>query len=271
MPRSTVTALKSIAKHALLAVAPEATTALISARARAHSHRLVRQWGLLELNRKLIERFGPYVQSGPFRGMSLSELTRREHLGPFLLGTYEAELRPWMEEALGQQYRTVLDVGAKFGYYAVGLARHMPQTSVIAFDTDPWARRATREMAAFNNTSNVSVSAYCSPRWLDDHLQPGSLIVSDCEGYESELFVGARTPALDSATLIIEVHDSMTPGAGAAIRQRFTRTHDISIVTESALVMPELNLDFLSAEDARVAVREIRGPQEWLRLTPKVS
>ena len=115
--------LKSIAKHAMLAVAPQATTTLISARARAHSHRLVRDWGLLDLNRRLIERFGSRVQSGPFCGMSLSEPTQREHLGPFLLGTYEAELHPWIEQALRQQYRAVLDIGAKFGYYAVGLAR----------------------------------------------------------------------------------------------------------------------------------------------------
>jgi len=267
-----VTLLKSIAKHAMLAVAPQATTALISARARAHSHRLVRDWGLLELNRRLIERFGSRVQSGPFRGLSLSELTRREHLGPFLLGTYEAELHPWIEQALRQQYEAVLDIGAKFGYYAVGLARHMRDTSVIAFDTDPWARRATREMAAFNETGNVSVSAYCSPRWLDRHLQPGSLVISDCEGFERELFLGARTPALNSATLIIEVHDALIHGAGAAIRQRFTRTHDISVVTETSRpVTAGVELDFLSPEDARVALREIRGPQEWLRLTPKVS
>jgi ribosomal protein L11 methylase PrmA len=211
------------------------------------------------------------VLSGPFRGMSLSELTRREHLGPFLLGTYEAELHPWIEQVSDRQYPAVLDIGAKFGYYAVGLARYMRDTSVIAFDTDPWARRATREMAAVNDTSNVSIAGYCSPRWLDRHLQPGSLVISDCEGFESELFLEARTPALDSATLIIEVHDSLAPGVGAAIRQRFTRTHDISMVTEMAPVTPDADLNFLSAEEARTAVREIRGPQEWLRLTPKVS
>ena len=251
------------------AVAPQTTTTILSARARAHSHRLVRHWGLLELNQRLIEHLGSQVQSGPFRGMALSELTRCEHLGPFLLGTYEAELHPWIARVLGQRYREILDIGAKFGYYAVGFARHMTDTQVIAFDTDPWARRATREMADLNRTTNVSVAAYCSPQWLDRHLRPGSLVISDCEGFERELFSEARTPALDSSTLIVEVHDNLTPGAGAALRERFARTHDVSVITEAELVTPDVNLEFLSPEEARAAAREIRGPQEWLLLTPR--
>ena len=42
-------------------------------------------------------------------------------------------------------------------------------------------------------------------------------MISDCEGFERELlFGGTVRSALDSSTLIVEVHDNLTPGAGAA-------------------------------------------------------
>ena len=49
----------------------------------------------------------------------------------------------------------IVDVGAKFGYYAVGLARRYPAAAVVAYDVDWWARRACRRMAAANGVGNV--------------------------------------------------------------------------------------------------------------------
>lgn len=255
----------------MYAVAPETATAVMSARARAHSHRLVREWGLTDLNMKLVDRFGSVVQGSPFTGMTLSPMTHLEHLGPFLLGTYEEELHPWFESALSGRFEQVLDIGSKFGYYAVGLARRMPDTPVIAFDTDPWARRATQEMAEANNTPRVAVEGFCSARWLSRHLRPHSFILSDCEGYEGELFANASTPALDSATLIVEIYDEFVPGVGSRIRERFRRTHSISSVRSQARERTAVDLGFLSGEDARAAIREIRGPQEWLLMTPAIE
>ena len=127
--------LKQHAKRVLTTLAPETTTAIQSARSRAHSHGLHRQWGIVDLNRKLISHFGPIVQWGPFRGHP-SPMTYPEHLGPYLLGIYEAELHPWLEEVAAGRYTQILDVGAKFGYYAVGLARRLPGVPITAFDTD---------------------------------------------------------------------------------------------------------------------------------------
>jgi predicted O-methyltransferase YrrM len=255
----------------MYAVAPETATAVMSARAREHSHRLVREWGLIDLNRKLIDRFGSVVQRSPFTGMTLSPMTHLEHLGPFLLGTYEEELHPWFESAMSGRFEQILDIGSKFGYYAVGLARRMPDTPVIAFDTDRWARRATKEMAEANRTPRVAVEGFCSARWLSRHIRPHSFILSDCEGYEGELFANASTPALDSATLIVEIHDGLVPGVGSRIRERFRRTHAISSVRSQERERAGIDLGFLSSEEARTAIREIRGPQEWLLMSPVIE
>lgn len=262
--------LKSLLKKLAFAAAPSRTTALLSARARAHSHRLVEEWGLVALNRKLIRVFGDRVQTGPFTGMILTPMTHKEHLGPYLLGTYEMELHPWLESLRGG-YSQILDVGAKFGYYAVGLARRFPDSPVIAFDPDPWAQRALREMMAANGVASVAIVDLCTPGWLRANLRPNALIISDCEGYEGELF-GEDVPALRSATLLIELHDMFVPGVGVAIRRRFEATHRCeSLQSSTSRPAPPLDLGFLTESEKRSSYNEIRPEQEWLLLTPKES
>ena len=139
--------MKQLVKRLFYRCAPELATEFFSARSRAHSHRLLKQWGCLEVNRALYEHLGDVVQEGPFQGLRLTTLTRSEQWGPYLLGTYESELDSAWEAVFTGSYRQIIDIGAKFGYYAVGLAKRFPSTDVIAVDTDPWARRAVREMA----------------------------------------------------------------------------------------------------------------------------
>jgi hypothetical protein len=227
--------LKEAAKHAMYALAPQTATSVMSARARAYSHRLVEEWGLLKLNAKIVDRLGPTVQASLFRGMTLTPMTYREHLGPFLLGTYEEELHPWLESIVATRFARVLDIGSKFGYYAIGIARSMPDTEVVAFDTDGWARSAVSEMAVVNRTPRVTVAGFCSAKWLDRHLADNSFILSDCEGYERELFCRATTPALDSSSLLIEVHEQFAPGVTNALLShgdhRDPRTSGMAVVS----------------------------------------
>ena len=75
-----MTTVKTLAKWAMTAVAPQTATVIMSARARAHSQRLARQWGLIDLNRRLVSHLGAVVQAGPFRGMALTPMTHEEHL-----------------------------------------------------------------------------------------------------------------------------------------------------------------------------------------------
>ncbi|MHB1557193.1 MAG: hypothetical protein ACYC61_06920 [Isosphaeraceae bacterium] len=203
--------------------------------------------------------------------MKLTPMTHLEHVGPYLLGTYEFQLHPWFASLSNRSFAQILDVGAKFGYYAVGLARLFPDTQVIAFDGDWWARAACREMASANQTSNLIVDGFCSPRWLDRKLQPASLIVCDCEGYEAELLLQSTSPALDSATLIIETHDEIVPGTTDAICRRFAGSHHLSRVSTTDTIddpAPPVDLSFLTPDEAHSALREVRDRQDWLFLTP---
>jgi hypothetical protein len=259
---------KQFFKAAGYRVAPRLTTAVISSRARAHSASLVKAWGLFDLNQKLIAHAGRRVLDGPFVGMTLTSSTEEQHVGPYLLGTYEMELHKWIDECLRGCFNQIVDIGSSFGYYAVGLARNFPHTPVVAFDTDWWARRALTEMAAANGVSNITLARYCSPSWLAANLKPSSLIVSDCEGYEAKLFLESPIPALASATMIVELHER-TPGELAhGFAERFSATHAIEQVTDRNVTPLVPNVPGLDPSQLARLSQEVRGPQSWLYLRP---
>jgi hypothetical protein len=243
-------------------------------RSRRGSHRDVIRKGHAELNRRLAEAIGTKVASGPFAGMVLTPMTFREHVAPSLLGIYEAELHPWIERLLQREFPQVIDVGAKFGYYAVGLSRAMPGARSVAFDVDPWARRATREVAKANGVTTLKVLDFATPGWFDQHLLPGALVISDCEGFERELFPPITTRAADRCTFVIEVHEAMAPGATRRIVDRFERTHHIERVpTQRDAIEPaplRARLGMFSDAELVVLADELRGSdQEWLVLVPR--
>ena len=259
---------KQFLKAAGYRVAPRLTTAVVSSRSRAHSASLVKEWGLFDLNQKLIAQAGRRVLHGPFAGMTLTSSAEQQHVGPYLLGTYEMELHGWIEECLRGRFSEIVDIGTSFGYYAVGLARRFPNTPVIAFDTDWWARRAVAEMAAANDVANITLQRHCSASWLATHLKPSSLIVSDCEGYEAQLFLEAPIPALSTATMIVELHEQ-TPGELVPkFEARFSSTHAIERVSERSMTPPVRDLPGLEASQMERLSQEVRGPQTWIYLRP---
>jgi len=263
--------LKSAVKSGLSAVFPRWATGFFSARARAHAQAVLAGLGCVALNQKLLKQFGSRVRQGPFAGLVLSPLTHQEHLGPYLLGTYEQELHPVWGSLRGKKFGQLLDVGSKFGYYAVGLAQKFPQAEVVAFDPDPWARRAVREMAAANGVANVAVADFCDLTWLRRNLRPGAFILSDCEGYEAVLFSEPGIPALASATMVIELHEQFSPGVTRQLQENFSATHQITVI-EARPGLPALppECTTLNEGERGLATNEFRtGAQAWLWLGPR--
>ena len=264
---SAKTALKRLAHS----VSPRLAVAVSAARARRRSHRLLKEWGLWHLNQRLVAELGSRVLDGPFAGMTLSALSRAEHIGPYLLGTYEAELHETWSRLLQRDYSEFVDVGANFGYYAVGLARRFPATNVVAFDVDWWARKAVAEMCTANGTANVSIESWCDPSWLARYLKDNSLIISDCEGYEGALFCERMVPAFASCTFVIELHEAFVPGVTERCRAMFADTHAAHIVDRRSEMPLKMRAASFTDEEMRRVSMEARGPQQWLVLTPLAS
>ena len=263
-------AAKQTVKKCLHFVAPRFAASLMSARARAHSQNVVARWGCPALNEKLTRHLGTRVREGQFAGLELSAMARREHLGPFLLGVYESELDECWSIIFRNDYKQIVDVGASFGYYAVGLAKRYPASPVIAFDTDWWARRVLREMAQINGVQNLEVASHCDARWFEDRLLPEALIVSDCEGYEAVLFPRISADAICTATLLIETHDSIVPSATRQLAEHFESTHDITHVrAREQRRQSTCDLRFLSVDERRLAENEVRDENAWLLCLPR--
>ena len=171
------------------------------------------------------------VRSGPFEGMRLVAQESWVRISSYLLGSYERELHPALEQLLAEQYDTVVDVGCAEGYYAVGLARRLPTATVHAFDTDERARSICSRMATVNDVAaRVIVGGTCDPAQLDELLTRRTLVFVDCEGCETHLLDPNQAPGLVDADLIVELHDFIDPRISERILGRFAPTHDVEIV-----------------------------------------
>ncbi len=262
---------KKIIKETIQFVLPSSVwLRLIAVRSRKQSQKLLKKWGCLEVNRKLLDRFGNRSLGGLFPRLILPEMIQMEQMGPFILGTYEEEISPWFIRQKERSFSEILDVGSKFGFYAVGLATWHPNTPVIAFDTDPWAQKATLEVARANGVKNVSVFGYCSVQWLAGHLAERAFIVCDCEGFEFELLDPQCVPALKSATMIVESHDGPPWEKHLKLINQFKNTHRIEEVSfKGNNRIPSADISFLSDDEKQLAVGEPRvSYQKWLLFEP---
>jgi SAM-dependent methyltransferase len=186
----------------------------------------------------LIKEAGNVVQSGPFAGMELpTEFCWGDgHRLPKLLGSYEAELHPWLEAIVKQPYDLVMDIGCAEGYYVVGLARAFPATvRVCGFDISRKAQRICRAACERNGVSDrVTIGGKCDAEDLRLLLSQAKrpLLVVDCEGGEVELLCDNRDPQLDSADILVECHDFMDRAITPKLYRRFSDTHNIEQVRE---------------------------------------
>lgn len=226
----------------------------------------LRRTGRAELAEQILFRSGNRVLSGPFEGLSYVAEAVGSSLLPKLLGTYEQELQPAIAAAIARNYDVAIDVGAAEGYYAVGLASRCPNLHVYAFDPDPLARRLCRNLARLNNVSRrVSVAGACSPDRLAATVRGRCLVISDCEGFEDELFDARIVGRLRRADLIVETHDHLSRGVTERLIDRFSASHRIDRVHAQPRVDLPASAGFLDAAQAQLAMDERRpAAQAWL-------
>ncbi len=222
----------------------------------------------------LAEKVSPNgrVVAGVFHGLRMPLDTSWGSAAPYLAGSYEEELQPWVERLVDREPSVVVDIGSAEGYYAVGLARLLPEADVYAFDVDPAAQRASKRTARLNGTDNVQVRGRIDHRALQRTLVPGALVVSDCEGYELHVLNPGEVPLLRDAYILVELHDMADPATSATLVERFSATHDIHLIdqeTRSPDGRPEL--EHLRREEVRRILEEDRKgpPMRWAVMLPR--
>ncbi|MBI5601492.1 MAG: hypothetical protein HY944_08005 [Gemmatimonadetes bacterium] len=215
------------------------------------------------------------VLSGPFAGMQLPGLP----VAPELLGTYERELNAVVHELASRPLRTLVNVGARYGYYAVGMARLMPAVTVKAYEWSDEARAQLASAVSANGVQDrVTVAGYCDSAHLAADLDSGGgvLIVCDIDGGETTLLDPRQVRALTSATILVECHGPAESPTEAVMVHRFLPTHDVRRIGVEARVLSQLPAGVAEPWRTRMPrtlealMQEHRTPpQSWLLLTPR--
>jgi predicted O-methyltransferase YrrM len=237
------------------------------------------QWQLAAAAVRTVSR--RRIVAGPFQGirMELSGLSSR-HLLCYLLGSAEIELRDVIGRVIDRGYRTILNIGAADGYYAVGLAVRSPGTQVEAFEALPAFHAIVERSARANGVQGrIALRGACDANALRHHLQTDakpSLVLMDIEGGEAELLDPLAVPQLRQVDILVETHDAFVPRITETLIDRFQATHHIERYTARSRLLNDFPPDFLPTLKRwfpRLVVELMderrTGLQHWLFLTAK--
>ncbi len=234
--------------------------------------RLLARWRSTVIANTYIARHGAVIMQGPFAGMKYVESATEGALIPRLIGSYENELHPYFERLTASGLDCVIDIGCAEGYYAVGLARLLPDVTVHAYDISRVAQAACRELANRNDVSGrVIIGERFEPDGFEAFKGKSCLVMVDTEGAELDILQPDLSPALAGMRIIVETHDMFTKGAMQTLIDRFETTHDIVRVDAKlkAVELPEWFRE-LAPLDHLLATWEWRsGPTPWLIMEPK--
>jgi hypothetical protein len=211
-------------------------------------------------------RLAPVVQDGPFKGMRFVRLGTSSEELPMLLGCYEAELHDPLESMLARRPGVIVNIGCGEGYYAVGIARLLPESIVYAFDSKPEALRLCARVSAINGVADrVRMARGVRPSDLAALPLGGGLLLCDCEGCEYALLDPITVPALATCDMLVELHDTTDATQPAAMLARFRSTHDITLVPFAPHfpARERIIAQLSRAEDRASAAAERMADQQW--------
>jgi len=205
------------------------------------------------------------VQRGPFQGIELSEEGWDEWtFVPKVLGSYESELHISFNFVLSRGYSKILNIGAAEGYYAVGLAKKLPDTTIYAFEKDEKRRSICQRNAVTNNVDNrIHIDGYCGKDRLQSFgLDSECFVLCDIEGVERDLLDPDKVAGLREADILVEIHDNaenVENTLGEEMYDRFSNTHQVIPITKrSRDVEGYEELEFLEWDEKEIALSEHR-------------
>ncbi|MGY8961129.1 MAG: hypothetical protein ACKVKG_16705, partial [Alphaproteobacteria bacterium] len=105
-----------------------------------------------------------------------------------LLGCYEQELHLTFNDALSRTPGVILNIGCAEGYYAVGVARLLPDARIYAYDINDLARERCAAIARLNGVDDrVTIGGLFSPEDFAAFEDQRVLVICDIEGGEYAL------------------------------------------------------------------------------------
>ena len=238
-----------------------------NAAALLRAFRHLAKWRAEVMANTLDRRAGTRVISGPFKGMDYAVRAAEGSRTARLLGAYEASLHPVIEAIIARAPEVIIDIGSAEGYYAVGFARRLPDTRILARDASGQAQALCRALAAVNGVEHrVEVGGLFAHADFALCETAASVVICDIEGAEDALLDPVAAPGLCHADILVECHPGSAPGVTDRIAARFAATHRITRIgrrlDDSGL--PDWMEDY-SDLDRLIALWEWRAtPTPWL-------
>lgn len=220
------------------------------------------------------------VLSGPFKGMRYISTAHMSAYYPKVLGTYEMELAEVIQKLLEKRPKTLINIGAAEGYFAVGIARALPSSEILAFESSSTAREMLRELASINGVlARIQIQGECTIDKLQAELKEPSetALVVDIEGGEDKLLDLKKIPNLGTVTILVEVHERGDETLGEKLRVRFKDTHVIQEIKARERNIHDLPFKIPASfqgnfigRSIKLMMDEQRGDGRlWLYLEPK--
>ncbi|MCX6848235.1 MAG: hypothetical protein NTY98_04890 [Verrucomicrobia bacterium] len=221
---------------------------------------------------------GSQILCGPFQGMLYVQESVCSSLPPKILGTYEMELHGLMEVIVDRSPSCIIDIGAAEGFYAVGLAKRLPNCRVVAFESDKHGQDLLFQLAALNGVADrIEIKGYCSVEELRSFLDANPndcIVICDAEGAEIPLLDPILLPSLTKMTLLVELHPWVHPEVKAVLYSRFQAVSAVKTIASR----PREPADFpreikktLSVQTKLDCMNELRpSGMEWLWIEPSI-
>ncbi|MGV3757692.1 MAG: hypothetical protein ACO1QS_20110 [Verrucomicrobiota bacterium] len=223
---------------------------------------------------------GDRVPQGPFQGMRYIRACVGSALWPKLLGTYEQELNPAVEELIRWQPDIIINAGAAEGYYAVGLALRCPEAVIAAYEMSVEGRKLVNLLAVKNGIGDqLQLAGELTTAIMQERLAQAvrPAVILDVEGAELELLDFQKCPALAKSFVLLENHDLASGSTLPEMRRRFEATHqmeEIAVAPRTRAHLPKVlrAMAGVGLQDRLVGLLdEGRGEAPpWLRLKPRV-
>jgi hypothetical protein len=232
--------------------------------------RLLAKWRIELIRNTVIKHNGLNVVSGLFKGLCFIENSAEGCHVPKLLGCYEQPLEPILKKIIQNGvYTSIIHIGCAEGYYAVGMARLMPDTRVFAYDVNPKAIETCKLLAEKNAVADLfEFGAEFHTTDFEKFEQENVLIFCDIEGAEVDLLNMDEAPTLISMDVIVETHDIIKKGCLEQLNSHFKNTHSVYKIEDNGqrcLKNSPSWFNNLAHLDQLLSVWELRsGPTPWL-------
>lgn len=226
------------------------------------------------LVRQIGEATNYTIEDGPFKGLILPRFGSWSDLdiASKILGAYELELFPYIENLIQQRPKFIINVGASEGYYAIGLKRRLPASQCYTYDIDERSFRILAECAQSNNVevSRLESFDYCDPlKAIDSTCHDFGCFIFDCEGFELEILKFPKF-ASQASIFLIELHEHLKPGVTKALTDFLRESHELTIIQQTDHIFRHFpQLEKYDLCQRAIILDEQRGkPMQWLYALP---